>query len=591
VSINKDFKVKNGVSLGTDVTFESATAGGVLSWNSTEQTLDITLNSQVTLQTGQETLFYAKASSAIANGDVVMFAGAQGDHLLIAKADAQSVGFKPEYIIGVATQSFSTNDFGFVSAFGKVRGLNTNAYTEGTILYLNTSVAGGLTSTAPTSGVHVIQMAAVVRQHASQGTIFVRPLHKIHLDELEGVNLSNLQDGQALIWDSGTSKWVNGDSFSQSDFNTAFGLKSINALSDVDTVTSTPTSGQALIWNGTNFAPGNVSVTADFLGLTDTPNSFSGQGDKVVKVNNAGNALEFGDLAVGSQSREVFTGNGTTTVYTLANTYGGQNSLLVFVDGVIQYPGTNYTLSGTTLTFLGTPVADARIEVFGLSRITTEVTPGDGTVTAKKLAASAYTRDIFTGNGTATTYNLTGDVGTELAPFVFVGGILQDPVTAYSIEVLTNPQTITFTEAIPNATEVTVVYGPVNTTGTPSDSSVTFQKMASSVFAYDTFTGNGSTTAFTMSQSALSAKHVLVTVGSSLQTPETAYTISGTTLTFTSAPSNAAAIAVRYFVGATVGVPSDNSVSTIKIQDGAVTKAKLAFNPEDDAVALAIALG
>jgi hypothetical protein len=94
-----------------------------------------------------------------------------------------------------------------------------------------------------------------------------------------------------------------------------------------------------------------------------------------------------------------------------------------------------------------------------------------------------------------------------------------------------------------------------------------------------------------MSQSALSAKHVLVSVASVLQTPETAYTISGTTLTFSSAPAVGAGITARYFVGGTVGIPADDSVSTIKIQDGAVTKAKLAFNPEDDAVALAIALG
>ena len=209
MATEKNFKVKNGVSVGTNVTFDSATAGGVLSWNSTDQTLDITLNSQVTLQTGQETLFYAKASAAIANGDVVMFAGAQGDHLLIAKADMQSVGFKPEYIIGVATQSFSTNEFGFVTAFGKVRELNTSAYAEGTILYLNPSVAGALTSTAPTNGSHVLQMAAVVRQHASQGAIFVRPIHKEHLNELQGVNVSSLTDGQALTWNASTSKWVN----------------------------------------------------------------------------------------------------------------------------------------------------------------------------------------------------------------------------------------------------------------------------------------------------------------------------------------------------------------------------------------------
>lgn len=411
------------------------------------------------------------------------------------------------------------------------------------------------------------------------------------IDSLSDVDITTTSptNKQALIWDSATSKFKPGDSFSQSDFNTAFGLKSINALSDVDTVTATPTSGQALVWNGTNFVPGDV--TANFLGLTDTPNSYSGQANRLVKVNNSANGVEFGDLVAGSQSREVFTSNGSTTVYTLANTYGGQNSVLVFVDGVIQYPGANYTLSGSTLTLLGTPALDARIEVFGLTPVTSEVTPGDGTVTAKKLAASAYTRDIFTGNGSTTAYNLSGDVGTELAPFVFVGGILQDPIAAYNINVVTNPQTITFTEVIPNATEVTVVYGPVNVTGVPSDATISFQKMAPSVFSYDTFTGNGTTTVFTMSQSALSAKHVLVSVAAVLQTPETAYTISGTTLTFSSAPPSGAAIIARYFVGGTVGIPADNSISTIKIQDGAVTKAKLAFNPEDDAVALAIALG
>ena len=86
-----------------------------------------------------------------------------------------------------------------------------------------------------------------------------------------------------------------------------------------------------------------------------------------------------------------------------------------------------------------------------------------------------------------------------------------------------------------------------------------------------------------------------------MQTPTTAYTAQGTTLTFTSAPANGAAILVRYYVGASILTPADNSVSTAKIQnsavtsakiaDGTVTKTDLAFNPEDDAVALAIALG
>jgi hypothetical protein len=463
--------------------------------------------------------------------------------------------------------------------------------TQATLSAYNATDHGNLSGLGDddhTQYVHISQARTISANHTFTGDL---TLSNTSIGKMKDVDLTTTPptNGKALIWDSSSSKFIPGESFSLSDFNTAIGNTSINALSDVDTNTTAPSSGQALIWDGTNFVPGDV--TADFLGLTDSPNSYSGQANRLIKVNNSANGLEFGDLVAGSQSREVFTSDGATTAYTLSNTYGGQNSILVFVDGVIQYPGANFTLSGSTLTLLGTPALDARIEVFGLTPVTTEVTPGDGTVTAKKLAASAYTRDIFTGDGTETTWDLSGDVGTELAPFVYVGGILQDPVSAYNIDVLTNPQTITFTEAIPNATEITVVYGPVNVTGVPSDATISFQKMAPSVFSYDTFTGDGTTTAFTMSQSALSAKHVLVSVASVLQTPETSYTISGTTLTFSSAPADDAAIIARYFVGGTVGIPADDSVSTIKIQNGAVTKAKLAFNPEDDAVALAIALG
>ena len=355
--------------------------------------------------------------------------------------------------------------------------------------------------------------------------------------------------------------------------------------------TADGTNGQVIQTDGS----GNLSFVdgggGDFTSLSDTPSSLSGQGGKIVQVNAAGNALEFGAAVTGQSSRDSFTGDGTTTAFTLTNSYAGQNDVLVFVDGVIQFPGSNFTISGTTLTFTSAPLNTSRIETFGTTPVASTVTPGDGTVTAAKLAASAYTRDIFTGNGSTATYNLTGDPGSALAPFVFVGGILQDPVTHYNIDITANPKTITFTSNVANGTEAVVVYGPVNTTGAPSDGSITFQKLAGSVFNVDTFTGNGSTTAYTLSQSVLEAKHLIVQVAGVMQTPTTAYTASGTTLTFTAAPGNGAAIVVRYYAGASFNVPTDNSVTSAKIVDGTITKTDLAFNPEDDAVALAIALG
>jgi hypothetical protein len=62
----------------------------------------------------------------------------------------------------------------------------------------------------------------------------------------------------------------------------------------------------------------------------------------------------------------------------------------------------------------------------------------------------------------------------------------------------------------------------------------------------DSFTGDGSTTAFTMSTSVTSNQdqRIIVAVGNVFQNPATAYSLSGTTITFTSAPGNAETIVV-----------------------------------------------
>ena len=368
----------------------------------------------------------------------------------------------------------------------------------------------------------------------------------------------------------------------------------VNTLSGSTTTLTFPTadgtSGQVIQTDGS----GNLTFASSggaFLSLSDSPSSFSGQGGKIVQVNAAANALEFGAAVTGQSSRDTFTGDGATTNFTLTQAYAGQNDVLVFVDGVIQYPGTNFTISGSTLAFTSAPSNTGRIEVLGTTPIASTVTPGDGTVTAAKLAASSYTRDTFTGNGSTATYNLTGDPGSENGSLVFIGGVIQDPGTHYSMNLTGATKTITLTSNLANGVELLVIYGPVNTTGVPSDGSITFQKLAGSNFQTDTYTGNGSTTSYTLTQSVLTASHLFVTVAGVLQTPTSSYSASGTTLTFTAAPANGAAIVVRYYAGASFNVPTDNSVTSAKIVDGTITKTDLAFNPEDDAVALAIALG
>ena len=204
VNISGDITTSGEIT-AAQVNFGSDTS---LSWNDVDNTLDLSYDG-VTLQVGQEQHFYAKASEAISNGDVIMFAGAQGDHLLIKKADTSAVGFQDEWVMGVATQDFALNDFGYVTTFGKVRDLNTSSFSEGDLLYLSTSTAGALTATKPSSPDHAILIAAVAKSHASEGSILVRPSFSEHLGDLHDVSVTSVADGDRLQYNSSTEIWEN----------------------------------------------------------------------------------------------------------------------------------------------------------------------------------------------------------------------------------------------------------------------------------------------------------------------------------------------------------------------------------------------
>ena len=82
---------------------------------------------------------------------------------------------------------------------------------------------------------------------------------------------------------------------------------------------------------------------------------------------------------------------------------------------------------------------------------------------------------------------------------------------------------------------------------------VQFSKEGNVAVTQDSFTGNGSTTAFTMSTSVTSnqAQRIIVAVGNVYQNPASAYTLSGTTLTFTSPPGDTETITVIHGLDST----------------------------------------
>ena len=56
-----------------------------------------------------------------------------------------------------------------------------------------------------------------------------------------------------------------------------------------------------------------------------------------------------------------FTGDGSATTFTLSKKPFDESALLVVINNVVQKPTTNFTVSGTTLTIVGTAVASGDV--------------------------------------------------------------------------------------------------------------------------------------------------------------------------------------------------------------------------------------
>jgi hypothetical protein len=91
----------------------------------------------------------------------------------------------------------------------------------------------------------------------------------------------------------------------------------------------------------------------------------------------------------------------------------------------------------------------------------------------------------------------------------------------------------------------------------------------------DVFSGNNSTVAFTLSADPSTKNNTYVSISGVYQAKST-YSVSGTTLTFSTAPpSGTSNIEVVYGTPLAIGTPSDGTVSTVKLADSAVTTAKI----------------
>ena len=151
------------------------------------------------------------------------------------------------------------------------------------------------------------------------------------------------------------------------------------------------------------------------------------------------------DANLRSFTTDTFTTvDNSTTQFTLSEAPVTANSVMVFVDGILQKLTTNYTITGTTLDFGNgnAPATGSEIEVKHLGLRTT----------ARRSVAMQL--DTHTFNGSVNNFTLSNDVDTNDA-FVFYNGVCMTPTTDYAI----SGKVITFTFTPVANSQVMVRYG------------------------------------------------------------------------------------------------------------------------------------
>ena len=95
------------------------------------------------------------------------------------------------------------------------------------------------------------------------------------------------------------------------------------------------------------------------------------------------------------------------TVFTLTESALNANSIMVYVNGIYQRPTTNYTVSGTALTFTASLVDTDEVDVHHMSIRSTVSHVADGSVTSAKLDDNITIAGNLTVSGNTTTISST----------------------------------------------------------------------------------------------------------------------------------------------------------------------------------------
>lgn len=182
------------------------------------------------------------AGVILTNGKVVSFStsgtnsNAPSVRLANNKADSTSAN-----TLGFVSGTIAVNDTGWVILSGHIEKLNTSAFSNGDIIYLD-SISGQWTKSKPKAPYHMVYLGVIVKSNAGNGSIFVKCQNGYELDEIHDVQINSPTNNQILVYSDTQKLWKNRNIYSVVDTTNKIATKTDLALklniSDTSTMLS-----------------------------------------------------------------------------------------------------------------------------------------------------------------------------------------------------------------------------------------------------------------------------------------------------------------------------------------------------------------
>lgn len=201
-----------------------------------------------------------ETGTTLTKGTVIYLNGASGNKPLAVRAMANS-STTSDRTFGIIQADITNNSNGYCVISGDLTGVDTSALTEGAIVYLSPTVAGGTTTTQPVPPHHSVVLGVVTRSHATQGQFDVSIQNGFELEDIHNVLLTSVANNDVLTYETPTGLWKNKTVVS------ALGYTPYNATNPNGYTTNTGTVTTASVVSANGFA-GSVATAGTTPAIT-----------------------------------------------------------------------------------------------------------------------------------------------------------------------------------------------------------------------------------------------------------------------------------------------------------------------------------